>query len=176
MRAGRLLGLLLALQGGHRLTAAELGRRLEVSQRTVLRDIDLLSASGVPVYAVRGPGGGFELLETFEQQVPRLPPGLSPARGRRRRVRVRLAPAALQVAMVTGSPGGWRSRPGAVAVPDRPDWLEGSFRFVSQDAAVRELLALGAEVEVLAPAQTREAMAAIGQRVAALHTAAQDCA
>ena len=59
MRAGRLLSLLLVLQNGHRFTTAELAERLGVSQRTVLRDIEALSGAGVPVYGVRGPGGGF---------------------------------------------------------------------------------------------------------------------
>ncbi|MGH2578109.1 MAG: helix-turn-helix transcriptional regulator, partial [Actinomycetota bacterium] len=63
MRAGRLITLVLILQRHGRVTAAELARRLEVSERTVLRDIEALSGAGVPVYATRGAGGGFELLE-----------------------------------------------------------------------------------------------------------------
>lgn len=169
MRAGRLLNLLLALQGGGRLTAGELAERLQVSERTVLRDIDVLSGAGVPVYGTRGPGGGFELLDTFEQAVPPLPPGLQVARGRLRRVRVRLAPAALQLALVTGRPEGWRPRPHAVPEPDRPDWVEGSFRFDSYDAAVRELVALGSEVEVVLPIELRNTMAALGRRITDLH-------
>lgn len=169
MRAGRLLNLLLALQNGGRLTAGELAHRLHVTERTVLRDIEVLSGAGVPVYGIRGPGGGFELLDTFEQSVPPLPPGLTAARGRLRRVRVRLAPGALQLALVTGKPDGWRARPSAQPVSDRPDWIEGSFRFDSHDAAVRELLALGPEVEVLLPVELRETMAAVGRRIARLH-------
>ena len=63
VRAGRLITLVLILQRHGRVTAAELARRLEVSERTVLRDIEALSGAGVPVYATRGAGGGFELLE-----------------------------------------------------------------------------------------------------------------
>lgn len=173
MRAGRLLSLTLALQNGGRVTARELADRLGVSERTVLRDIEVLSGAGVPVYAIRGPGGGFELLDTFEQQVPPLPAGLTSGQGRLRRVRVRLSPGALQLALLTGKPEGWRPRPSPgsdqVDDADRPGWIEGSFRFDSWDGAVRELLAVGPEVEVLLPAELRETMAEVGRRLADLH-------
>lgn len=169
MRAGRLLQLLLLLQNRGRLTARELARELEVSERTVLRDIDVLSSSGVPVYAVRGRDGGFEILDTFNQSTPELPPGLRSDHGRLRRVRVRLSPAALQLALVLGKPEGWRPRPNATTDPDRPTWLEGSFRFTSYDGAVNELLALGVEVEVLLPVDFRRTMAEVGQRIADQH-------
>lgn len=151
------------------MTAAELARRLEVSERTVLRDLEALSGSGVPVFATRGPGGGFELLDTFERAVPALPPGLTPGRGRLRRVRVRIAPSALQLAIVLGRPEGWRLRPNAQPDPDRPDWVEGSFRFDSYESAVTELLALGVEVEVLLPAELRGTMAEVGRTIARRH-------
>lgn len=173
MRAGRLLNLLLLLQNGGRVTARDLAERLEVSQRTVLRDIEVLSGAGVPVYAVRGPQGGFELLDTFDQDLPPLSPGLTTGRGRLRRVRVRLAPAALQMATLVGRPEGWRPRPDATPCSDRPDWIEGSFRFDSYDMAVRELMALGSEVEVLLPAELRVTMAEIGRRIAGLHGSPQ---
>ncbi|MGI9612397.1 MAG: HTH domain-containing protein [Acidimicrobiales bacterium] len=169
MRAGRLLNLLLLLQNGGRVTAGELAGRLEVSERTVLRDIEVLSGAGVPVYAIRGPGGGFELLDTFEQQVPSLTPGLTGGHGRLRRVRVRLSPSALQLALLMGKPEAWRPRTSPDIQPDRPDWIEGSFRFDSYDAALRELVTLGPEVEVVLPVALREAMAEAGRRIAALH-------
>jgi predicted DNA-binding transcriptional regulator YafY len=164
-----LLSLLLVLQNGGRITARELAEQLGVSERTVLRDIDALAAAGAPVFGVRGPGGGFEMLDTFNQAVPPLPPGLTPGTGRLRRVRVRISPAALQLALVTGRPEGWRARAAGELPPDRSDWLEGSFRFDSYDAAIRELTALGPEVEVLLPVELRRSMAAIGRRIAGLH-------
>lgn len=63
MRASRLISLVLLLQTHGRLTAAQLAERLEVSVRTVYRDLDALSVAGVPVYAERGPGGGCQLVE-----------------------------------------------------------------------------------------------------------------
>jgi predicted DNA-binding transcriptional regulator YafY len=65
MRADRLLFLLMLLQARGRMTAQELAQELEVSERTIYRDINALSASGVPVYAESGPGGGCALLDSY---------------------------------------------------------------------------------------------------------------
>ncbi|MFF7551104.1 helix-turn-helix transcriptional regulator [Streptomyces canus] len=65
MRADRLVSLVLLLRQRGRLTADTLARELEVSTRTVLRDIEALSAAGVPVYAERGRHGGFMLAPGF---------------------------------------------------------------------------------------------------------------
>lgn len=65
MRADRLLSILLLLQTNGRMTAAELAQRLEVSERTIHRDMEALSTAGVPVIAERGAGGGWALLEPY---------------------------------------------------------------------------------------------------------------
>jgi predicted DNA-binding transcriptional regulator YafY len=72
MRADRLLSVLLLLQAHGKQTGRELATRLEVSERTVHRDMEALSAAGVPVFAMRGIRGGWQLEETWRTQVPGL--------------------------------------------------------------------------------------------------------
>lgn len=72
MKADRLLSALLLLQSRGRMTGREMAARLEVSGRTVHRDMEALGAAGVPVYALRGAQGGWQLDEDWRTQVPGL--------------------------------------------------------------------------------------------------------
>jgi predicted DNA-binding transcriptional regulator YafY len=169
VRAGRLITLVLILQRHGRVTAAELARRLEVSQRTVLRDIEALSGAGVPVYAIRGPGGGFELLESGTQELIGAtqwhPEKRRPRRPRR--ATVRISPEGRQRAALLGYLQPLRVE--RAVPPDSHGWLQATFRLHSLEGAAVAVLSLGPHVRVLEPADLREHVAEMVHRTALLY-------
>jgi predicted DNA-binding transcriptional regulator YafY len=169
MRAGRLVSLMLILQRRGGATAAQLADELEVSPRTILRDISELSGAGVPVYAVRGPGGGFKLLEGFDHQLPD-PTAWRPVNGTRgpvQRATIRISPQGRQLAAVLRvlQPLRVKRRVGA----DAEGWHQATFRVATLGEAATELLSLSPHVEVLGPPALRSQVAERLRRAAALY-------
>jgi predicted DNA-binding transcriptional regulator YafY len=74
MRSQRLLSILMQLQVHRKVTARDLASKLEVSERTILRDMDALGSAGIPVTAERGAGGGWSLLEEYQTKLTGLNP------------------------------------------------------------------------------------------------------
>jgi predicted DNA-binding transcriptional regulator YafY len=69
MRADRLLSILMLLQTKGRMTAHDLAAQLEVSERTVYRDLEALGMAGVPIYTERGPNGGYSLMGGYQTRL-----------------------------------------------------------------------------------------------------------
>lgn len=65
MQLDRLFAIVYLLVDKKRVTARELAKHFEVSSRTILRDIDTLSAAGIPIYTMRGKGGGIFMMENY---------------------------------------------------------------------------------------------------------------
>ena len=191
VRASRLVTLLGLLQARGRMSTRQLAAELEVCERTVMRDIEALSSAGIPVYATRGRHGGFELLDGFTSDlagVTRRRTALTPsaAAGRRpavtapadpggvQRALIRLSPRGRRLAALLGRPAGLHIRrnaaPAAPRVAARADWIDAWVRIESPEAAVLDLLALGAEVEVVRPPELRAELARVARRIADLHS------
>ena len=69
MRADRLLSILMLLQSKGRMTARDLAEQLEVSERTIYRDLEALGMAGIPIYTERGPGGGCSLIDGYQTKL-----------------------------------------------------------------------------------------------------------
>ena len=169
VRAGRLVALLMLLQDRGQVTAAELARQLEVSPRTILRDIEALSGAGVPVFATRGARGGFQLLGAYERSLP-MPAGVPARRATSaRRARARLSLPGRRLVALTGRPAGVQVRTRAKGA-GAGSWVEATWPIETLDAAVLDVLSLGAEVEIVGPADLRAAVAEAARHIADRHS------
>jgi predicted DNA-binding transcriptional regulator YafY len=167
VRAGRLISLVSILDREGRTTAADLARRLEVSERTILRDLEVLSGSGVPVYTVRGVGGGVELLGGYSPPLPaHALARTTPPSGATARMTVVISEEGRRTAAILGYLQPLRVRPEPAA---RHGWVTASCRLRSRDAMALEVLALGPQVEVLTPTDLREQVADLARRSAELY-------
>ena len=173
MRASRLVRLLSLLQARQQLTAAVLAAELEVSQRTVLRDLEALSSAGIPIYATRGKGGGFRLVDGFASELPGLSlqaePGPRAAGPGSTRARISLSPRGRRLALLLGRPPGVRLRRSPSPESGPPGWVQAWIPVESAQATVLDLLALGPDVELLSPPDLRDQLRATALRIADLH-------
>src|SRR5438874_2519218 len=201
MRASRLLSILTTLQARGQVTAPELAEACEVSVRTIYRDIDALAAAGIPVYADRGAEGGYRLLDGYRVRLNGLSqpeaealfmtglPGPAAALG------LDAAMLAAQTKLMAALPANLRPNAGRMQerfhldAPSQPYVRTRTRIEETSDAAgwriavvpigktvwhaAAELLRLGAEAEVLAPAELRDRMAELTQAMAARYQTAQ---
>ena len=170
MRAERLVTELLMLERRGRTTAAELANELDVSERTVLRDMESLQAAGVPLFSTRGVKGGFQLVDGYSSGLAD-PETWRPARrrpGSPRRARVRISVDASRRAAVLGRPPSLRVR--RATPPDDEGWVTATFRLESLESAITDVLALGPEIEILEPEGLRTAVAQRARGIAELYS------
>lgn len=131
MKNGRLFEILYLLVEKREVTAGELARRLEVSERTIYRDVDALSAAGIPVYARKGKGGGIRLMDQFVLDRALL------SQSQQDEILF-----ALQAIRATGGGEEALSRLSALFRRDGGDWLEVDFTDWGSGTAERENFAL----------------------------------
>lgn len=131
MQASRLLSILMLLQARGRLTAAALAQAVEVSQRTILRDIDQLSAAGVPLWGQQGRQGGFQLREGWSTQLTGMTEPeaqallLAGLPGPATELGLGAAAASARLKLVASLPSAWREQAGRVGERlhiDPVDW------------------------------------------------------
>lgn len=131
MKASRLLSILMLLQARGRMTAPALAATLEVSERTILRDIDQLSAAGVPLWGDRGRNGGFQLRGGWSTQLTGLTEPeanallLAGLPGPATELGLGAAAASARLKMIASLPHEWREqadRVGARLHVDSVDW------------------------------------------------------
>jgi predicted DNA-binding transcriptional regulator YafY len=132
MLASRLLSLLMLLQARGRTSAPALARQLEVSVRTIYRDIDSLSAAGVPVYGDKGRSGGFQLRDGWRTQLTGLTAGearalfLTGLPGPAKALGLGEAAASAHLKLVAALPGQWQADAERVGLRfhlDPVDWF-----------------------------------------------------
>ncbi|WP_410669574.1 helix-turn-helix transcriptional regulator [Amycolatopsis sp. cmx-4-68] len=131
MRATRLVSLLLLLQARDRMTAQELAAALEVSVRTIYRDVEALGAAGVPVYGEPGHEGGYRLVDGYRTRLTGLTPGeaealfLTGLPAAAAQLGLTSATATAQLKLLAALPAELRDRAGRVADRfhlDPPSW------------------------------------------------------
>ncbi|RZL06944.1 MAG: YafY family transcriptional regulator [Rubrivivax sp.] len=116
MQASRLLSILMLLQARGRMTAGALAEAMEVSERTILRDVDQLSAAGVPLWGERGRHGGFQLREGWSTQLTGMTEPeahallLAGLPGPATELGLGAAAASARLKMVASLPSGWREQ------------------------------------------------------------------
>jgi predicted DNA-binding transcriptional regulator YafY len=144
VKASRLLSILMLLQARGHMTAPALARTLEVSERTILRDIDQLSAAGVPLWGDRGRNGGFQLRAGWSTQLTGLTEPeanalmLAGLPGPATELGLGAAAASVRLKMIASLPGEWREQADRVGTRlhvDSVDW----YRTQESPVYLREL-------------------------------------